>query len=74
MREALNAKTEQRQANSTETLEFIHSMLGQLRRMSAGERYEMLTYLIEMAGTEANDLLRGVRPSRVRREQGDSAS
>ena len=38
------------------------------------ERYDMLAYLIEMATTEANDILRGARPSRIRRNQRDSAA
>lgn len=65
MREALSAKTER--------LEYVHSMLGQLRRMAAEEEHEMLAYLIEMATTEANDILRP-RPSRIRRNQRDSAA
>lgn len=66
MREALTAKTDK--------LEYVHSMLGQLRRMAADEQHEMLAYLIEMACIEANDILRGARPSRVRRNQRDSAT
>lgn len=74
MREALGAKTDKGAADRTEKLEFVHAMLGQLRRMTADEEHEMLTYLIDMACTEANDILRGARPSRVRRNQRDSTS
>ncbi|MBL0934156.1 MAG: hypothetical protein IBJ07_05340 [Rhizobiaceae bacterium] len=66
MREALTAKTER--------LEYVHAMLVQLRRMAAEEEHEILAYLIEMATTEANDILRGARPSRIRRNQRDSAA
>ncbi|WP_024585501.1 hypothetical protein [Aliihoeflea sp. 2WW] len=66
MREALTAKTNR--------LEYVHSMLVQLRRMAADEDHEMLVYLIEMASTEANDILRGARPSSIRRNQRDSAA
>lgn len=66
MREALTAKTAK--------LEYVHSMLGQLRRMAADEEHEMLAYLIEMACLEANDIMRGACPSRVRRNQRDSAA
>lgn len=48
-----------------ETLEYIHSMLEQLRNMAEAEDCDMLGYLIEMAYLEANDILRGERPSRI---------
>jgi len=48
-----------------ETLDYIQSMLGQLRGMAETERCDMLAYLIEMAYLEASDILRGERPSRV---------
>ena len=41
-----------------ETLDYIQSMLGQLRLMAAAERCGMLTYLIEMAYVEAGDVIR----------------
>ena len=46
----------------TETLDYMQSMLGQLRAMAEAERCDMLTYLIEMAYIEAGDLIRGERP------------
>lgn len=67
MREALSAKTGRLETNRTEKLEYVHAMLGQLRQMTADEGHEMLTYLLEMACTEANDVLRGAPPSRVGR-------
>lgn len=48
-----------------ESLEYLRSMLGQLRVMAEAERADMLAYLIEMAYLEASDVLRGIRPLRV---------
>ncbi len=48
----------------TETLDFIQVMLGQLRTMAQGERYDILAYLIEMAYVEPSDIIRGERPPR----------
>jgi hypothetical protein len=48
-----------------ETLDYIQSMLGQLRLMADGERCGMLTYLIEMAYVEAGDVIHGERPSSI---------
>lgn len=47
---------------SAETLEYVRSMLGQLRTMAEAERADMLAYLIEMAYVEASDIMRGDRP------------
>lgn len=44
-----------------ERLEYIRSLLGELRTMAQAERCEMVAYLIEMAYIEASDILRGVR-------------
>ena len=49
----------------TETLDYLQSMLGQLRTMAEAERCDMLAYLIEMAYVEASDIIRGERPARV---------
>jgi hypothetical protein len=49
----------------TETLDYLQSMLGQLRTMAEAERCDMLTYLIEMAYVEASDIIRGERPARI---------
>jgi hypothetical protein len=46
-----------------ETLDYIHSMLAQLRAMAEAERCDMLAYLIEMAHVEASDIIRGERPA-----------
>lgn len=52
----------------TETLDYMQSMLGQLRTMAEAERCDMLTYLIEMAYVEASDIIRGERPARVHQD------
>lgn len=57
-----------------ETLDYMQSMLGQLRTMAQAERCDMLAYLIEMAYLEASDILRGERPSRISGEKRDAAS
>jgi len=48
-----------------ETIDYIQSMLGQLRAMAQTEHCDFLAYLIEMAYLEAGDIIRGVRPMRV---------
>jgi hypothetical protein len=60
MRESIKRKR-------TETLDYMQSMLGQLRTMADAERCDMLAYLIEMAYVEASDIIRGDRPVRVGR-------
>jgi hypothetical protein len=47
----------------SETLDYIQSMLGQLRTMAQAERCDMLAYFIEMSYVEASDIIRGERPS-----------
>lgn len=41
-----------------ETLDYMQSMLGQLRVMAETEQCYMLAYLIEMACMEASDIIR----------------
>jgi hypothetical protein len=53
----------------TETLDYLQSMLGQLRTMAEAERCDMLTYLIEMAYVEASDIISGERPARVQQDR-----
>ena len=57
----------------TDTLDYIQSMLGQLRNMAEAERCDMLAYLIEMAYVEANDIVRGERPSRISEQKRNSS-
>ena len=57
----------------TETLDYLQSMLGQLRTMAEAERCDMLAYLIEMAYIEASDIIRGDRPANARDPQAVSA-
>jgi hypothetical protein len=58
----------------TDALDYIQSMLGQLRTMAEAERCDLLAYLIEMAYIETGDIIRGDRPSRVGKDQRDTAS
>jgi hypothetical protein len=48
-----------------ETLDYIQSMLGQLRTMAQSERCDMLAYLIEMAYLEAGEAASGARAAGV---------
>jgi len=48
-----------------ETLDYMQSMLSQLRTMAESERCDMLVYLIDMAYLEASDIIRGERPSQM---------
>ena len=57
-----------------DALEYLQSMLGQLRTMADAERCEMLAYLIEMAYVEATDLLKGDRSLEVGRNKRDGAA
>lgn len=57
-----------------DALDYVQTMLGQLRTMAAAERCDMLAYLIEMAYLECSDIRRGVRPLRIRDDQGDGAA
>ncbi len=52
----------------TETLDYMQSMLGQLRTMAEAERCDMLAYLVEMAYLEVSDIIRGERPARVQQD------
>lgn len=58
----------------TETLEYIQSMLGQLRLMAQAERSDMLAYLIEMAYLEASDALQGGTQSQAPKANRNTAS
>lgn len=53
-------------------LDYVQSMLGQLRVMADAERCSMPAYLIEMAYVEAGDILRGEIPSTLRRDHRNS--
>ena len=58
----------------TDTLDYIQSMLGQLRTMADAERCDMLAYLIEMAYVETSDIIRGERPLRVSQDKRNSSA
>jgi hypothetical protein len=57
-----------------DSLQYVQSMLGQLRQMADAERCDMLSYLIEMAYVECSDIVRGDRPSRVSEEKRRAAA
>ena len=57
-----------RRKEGTETLSYLHQMLGELRTIAEAERYDMLAYLIEMAYIEVSDILGGNRPLRLKDE------
>ena len=48
-----------------EKLQYIQVILGELRKMAAAERCDMLTYMIEMAYLECSDIVSGRRPSKI---------
>lgn len=58
----------------TDTLDYLQSMLAQMRVMAESEGHDMLAYLIEMAYLEATDAMRGERPLRIREDEGNGAS
>jgi hypothetical protein len=58
----------------TDTLDYLQSMLAQMRVMAESEGHVMLAYLIEMAYLEATDAMRGERPLRIREDEGNGAS
>ena len=58
----------------TESLDYIQSMLGQLRLMGEAEHCDMLAYLIEMAYLEASDVIRGERPSHIAEQKRNSSA
>lgn len=57
-----------------ETLDYMQSMLGQLRVMAENERCDMLAYLIEMAFLEAGEIAHGERPPRSSRDKRSGAA
>lgn len=50
----------------SDTIDYLDSMLAELRNMAEAERYELLAYLIGMAHVEAGDILRKKQPLNVR--------
>lgn len=52
-----------------DTVIYLQAMLGELRDIAEAEKLDMLAYLIDMACTEAADIIRGRRPSRIGKQQ-----
>jgi hypothetical protein len=50
-------------------LDYVHSMLGQLRGMAEAEKLDMLAYLIDMARVEVGEVLRSQLQSRTPRSR-----
>jgi hypothetical protein len=63
---SLELKMNENKNPQLDSLQYVQSMLGQLRQMADAERCDMLSYLIEMAYVECSDILRGDRPLRIR--------
>ena len=55
----------------SDQLDYVQSMLTQLRVMAATDGHDMLAYLIEMACLEAAEVLRGPQSLGFRRDQGN---
>lgn len=56
-----------------ETLDYIQSMLAQLRKMAEAERCDLLAYLIEMAYLEASNAVASERPSHAEKKRNSTA-
>jgi hypothetical protein len=63
-REVRVAKPDHLGSRPEDTLEFIHSMLGQLRVMAKAERFDTIAHFIEMAYIQVGDTRRGEEPAR----------
>lgn len=48
-------------------LEYLRSMIGELRTVARAERLDMAAYLLEMSYIEVCDIIRGERPLRESR-------
>ena len=53
-------------SSKKETLEYVRSLLADARYMTGAEGCDMLTYLVELAYAELEDILNGDRPFVVR--------
>ena len=58
----------------TETLDYVQTMLGQLRTMAKVQRCDTLAYLIEKAYLEVHDIIQGERSLSVRDEKRHGAT
>lgn len=55
----------------SDQLDYVQSMLAQLRVMAETDGHDMLAYLIEMACIEASDALRNASVLGFRQDQGN---
>lgn len=61
-------------AASMERIFYIKQMLAELSQVARAERADLLAYLLEMAFTEAADLLSGTAPGNSRQINGHKSS
>jgi hypothetical protein len=59
------------QPRRSDQLDYVQSMLTQLRAMAATDGHDMLAYLIEMACLEAAEVLRGPQTLGIRQDKGN---
>lgn len=59
------------QPRRSDQLDYVQSMLTQLRAMAATDGHDMLAYLIEMACLEAAEVLRGAPNLGIRQDKGN---
>lgn len=55
------------ETDRADSLDFLRSMLVQLRGIAESQKFEMVAYLIEMAYLETEDAIRGERPLKIRK-------
>ncbi len=67
LRRGRNAMSSNNAEGRLATIEYLHTMLDQLKGMAEAQRHEVLAYLIDMASAEAGDILRS---ERMRQGQG----
>ncbi|MCO5072860.1 MAG: hypothetical protein M9944_16825 [Rhizobiaceae bacterium] len=65
------SKHERITTGRSDTLDYLQSMLLQMRTLADSEGYDMVAYFIGMAYTETVDISRGTRPSSTGRNSID---
>ena len=65
------SKHERITTGRSDTLDYLQSMLSQMRTLADSEGYDMVAYFIGMAYTETVDISRGTRPSSTGRNSID---
>jgi hypothetical protein len=70
----MELKMQGRKAEQTSTLEYVLSMLVQLRQLADADGDEMLAYLIEMAIIEARDEISARKSEQIGGQKRNSAA